>query len=194
MVLDCGSGLRSEPHPAVVCLEVAAFPNVDVLGVNQSLPFQDSCFDAVLSLNVLEHVNDPFGCAAEIARVLKPGGSLYCCIPFLQPEHGYPEHYFNSTRSGMRRLFSPSLDLARQFVPRSGEPVFSLHWFLSSYSLALPPQERRSFLEMRVADLIAQPPEQVLDHPWVKNLSEKGKWTLASTTAAIWRKYPVPAK
>ncbi|HZS53873.1 MAG TPA: methyltransferase domain-containing protein, partial [Bryobacteraceae bacterium] len=64
-LLDCGSGLRSEVDEAVVCLEVEAFPNVDILGVNQRLPFPDAVFDAVLSLNVLEHVTDPFACAAE---------------------------------------------------------------------------------------------------------------------------------
>jgi SAM-dependent methyltransferase len=187
-VLDCGSGLRPRPEESVVCLEIEAFPNVDVLGVNQSLPFQDSCFDAVLSLNVLEHVSDPLSCAAELARVLKPGGTLYCCIPFLQPEHGYPDHYFNATRSGLRRLFSQHLELAAQFLPRAGEPVFTLHWILSWYADQLPAGERRNFLDMRVSELLAESPERLLDKPWVTNLSEEGKWRLACSTAALWKK------
>jgi SAM-dependent methyltransferase len=187
-VLDCGSGLRSETDEAVICLDVDAFPSVDVLGVNQRLPFRDGVFDAVLSLNVLEHVTDPFACAAELVRVLKPGGILYCCMPFLQPEHGYPDHYFNATRSGMRRLFARELELVRQFVPRSGEPVWSLHWFLSRYVLALPAAERAEFLKMRVEDLLADDPPGSLDRPWVTQLAEDGKWRLASSTAALFRK------
>jgi hypothetical protein len=137
-VLDCGSGLRPEVDETVICLEVYRFPNVDVLAVNQKLPFQNATFDAVLSLNVLEHVTDPFACAAELIRVLKPGGTLYCCMPFLQPEHGYPDHYFNATRSGLKQLFTRELELVRHFVPASGEPVWTLHWFLSWYLRELP--------------------------------------------------------
>jgi SAM-dependent methyltransferase len=187
-VLDCGSGLRPEVDDAVICLEVDAFPNVDVLAVNQKLPFRDASFDAVLSLNVLEHVTDPFACAAELVRVLKPGGALYCCIPFLQPEHGYPDHYFNATRSGLKQLFTGELEVLRHFVPSSGEPVWTLHWFLSWYVRELPAADQSAFLKMRVEDLLAAAPPASLASPWVAHLSENGKWRLASTTAALFRK------
>lgn len=187
-VLDCGSGLRSEVDETVVYLEIASFPNVDILGVNQRLPIRDAVFDAILSLNVLEHVTDPFACAVELIRVLKPGGTLYCCIPFLQPEHGYPNHYFNATRSGLRQLFARRLDLVRHFVPASGEPIWALHWFLSWYLRELPAPDRAEFLNMRVEDLLASRPLESLQKPWVAHLSENGKYRLASSTAAIFRK------
>jgi SAM-dependent methyltransferase len=38
------------------------------------LPFDDAAFDVVLSCGVLEHVPDEVASAAEIARVLRPGG------------------------------------------------------------------------------------------------------------------------
>lgn len=191
-VLDCGSGMRSEVDETVICLEVDSFPNVDVLAVNQKLPFPDALFDAVLSLNVLEHVTDPFACAAELARVLKPGGTLYCCIPFLQPEHGYPSHYFNATRSGLQQLFLGKLDLVRHFVPGSGQPIWSLHWFLSWYLRELPDAHRKAFLNMRIEDLLAARPSDLLDANWVAHLSEAGKWCLASSTAALFTKPPNP--
>ena len=187
-VLDCGSGLRSTVDEAVICLEVVALPTVDVLGVNQKLPFQDSVFDAVLSLNVLEHVTDPFACAAELVRVLKPGGSLYCCIPFLQPEHGYPHHYFNVTRSGLKQLFPAGLELINHFVPRSGEPVWALQWFLSWYAQQLPAAERSTFYNLRIQEIIDSPTDLLLEQSWVSQLSTEGKWKLASTTAAVFRK------
>ncbi len=187
-VLDCGSGLRANVDETVICVEVTGLPTVDVLAVNQRLPFQDGVFDAVLSLNVLEHVTDPFTCAAELVRVLKPGGVLYCCIPFLQPEHGYPHHYFNATRAGLRQLFANWMEPVHTFVPRSGEPVWSLSWFLSSYAAELPERERQRFLNMRLRELVNAPAQSLLDKNWVAQLSEAGKWELASTTAAVLRK------
>jgi SAM-dependent methyltransferase len=45
-----------------------------VPGDAQSLPFEDASFDAVVSSSVFEHLSDPARAAAEVARVLRPGG------------------------------------------------------------------------------------------------------------------------
>jgi ubiquinone/menaquinone biosynthesis C-methylase UbiE len=79
--------------------------STDVLGVAEELPFVDNAFDAVISVAVLEHVRDPFSAAKEITRVLKPGGKLFGYVPFLQPFHGYPNHYYNMTRVDLANLF-----------------------------------------------------------------------------------------
>lgn len=48
----------------------------------ERLSFPDASFDLVLSNDVLEHVADPLRAAAELARVLRPGGELFLSIPF----------------------------------------------------------------------------------------------------------------
>ena len=44
------------------------------VGVGEALPYADATFDAVVCVDVLEHVTDLTKVAAEVARVLRPGG------------------------------------------------------------------------------------------------------------------------
>ena len=45
------------------------------------LPFGANCFDAIISNHSLEHFDDLTGSLQEVARVLKPNGSLYIGVP-----------------------------------------------------------------------------------------------------------------
>jgi SAM-dependent methyltransferase len=47
----------------------------------QRLPFDDECFDVVVSFQVIEHVPSVDAYLAEAARVLRPGGTFICATP-----------------------------------------------------------------------------------------------------------------
>jgi SAM-dependent methyltransferase len=181
LVLDCGAGKRPVYFDNVVNFEIVDYDTTDVIGVGERLPFRDNSFDGVLSLSVLEHVRDPFACAAEIARVLKPGGKLICCVPFLQPLHGYPHHYYNMTGQGLRALFERRLYVDRHIVPHSTLPLSSLTWFVQSWARALQGPARDQFLSMRLSELLKQPAE-LADRRWVTELSDATNFELASAT------------
>lgn len=178
-VLDCGAGRRPVYFENVVNFEIVPYDTVDVVGVGEVLPFRDNSFSAVLSLAVLEHVKDPFRCAKEIIRVLKPGGELICCVPFLQPLHGYPHHYYNMTPQGLENLFDQSLAVDSVEVYESVLPIWSLTWILRSWSEGLTERTRKEFLNLKVSDLI-EPAQNYIDRAFVKELSGEKNLELAS--------------
>lgn len=186
-ILDCGAGVRPEPTEFVVNLDIADYPFNDVIAVGHSLPFVDGAFDAVLSIAVLEHVRNPFLCAAELIRVLKPGGTVLAQVPFLQPEHGYPNHFYNMTRAGLAELLN-GLVIDEHSVPLWGRPIFALHWILRQYSARLSPTASRRFRSMTVDDLLAKEAHVFLAEDIVTELSEEGNWILACMTQVIARK------
>lgn len=61
------------------------------------LPFADAAFDAVICSELLEHVPEPQAVTAEIHRVLKPGGTLLLCVPFMNRVHGDPYDFARYT-------------------------------------------------------------------------------------------------
>lgn len=52
-----------------------------VLGEAERLAFRSGCFDTVLCLEVLEHLENPLTCAREIARVAEKGSRVIISIP-----------------------------------------------------------------------------------------------------------------
>ncbi|MGH7585192.1 MAG: class I SAM-dependent methyltransferase [Gemmatimonadales bacterium] len=52
----------------------------------RALPFPDHSFDAAFSVSVLEHIpgNGDSAAARELARILRPGGTLAITVPFAQ--------------------------------------------------------------------------------------------------------------
>jgi SAM-dependent methyltransferase len=50
------------------------------------LPFPDGAFDRVIASEVMEHIGDDGGAAAELARVLRPGGTIAVTVPSWLPE------------------------------------------------------------------------------------------------------------
>ena len=58
-------------------------------GRGEDLPYSDESFDAILSFDVFEHVQNPVQVLAECRRVLKPSGYAFIVFPgFYQPvEH-----------------------------------------------------------------------------------------------------------
>ena len=67
--------------------EEAPAPLGTVVGADAlHLPFPDGAFDRVIAAEVLEHIPDDGAAAAELARVLRPGGTMAVTVPARLPE------------------------------------------------------------------------------------------------------------
>lgn len=93
--LGCGSGVFTDLLQRHGCIatgldlspkliEIARhkFPAVTfVEGDVEALPFAEASFDAVLLSGLVHHLPDPSRCAAEVFRVLRPGGRFVAFDP-----------------------------------------------------------------------------------------------------------------
>ncbi len=97
--------------------------------LEKGLPFLDSnCFDIVICEQVLEHLHNAEAAAAELLRVLRPGGMLIAGVPIFP--HG--THL-------IRRHLVPVLDrLVRTKKKRGHVQAFSLRTFLEMLDRAGP--------------------------------------------------------
>lgn len=154
-VLNLSAGGTAAWSPRVVEVEAAIFRNTDVLADVHRLPFADGAFAAVLALNAFEHYRDPRQAAAEIARVLSPGGRLFIHTAFLQPLHEPPWHFYNATRYGVLEWFG-DFETESVGVSANFNPVHTVAWIAAETERMvrahLPPAEARRLLDTSLAD------------------------------------------
>jgi SAM-dependent methyltransferase len=72
-------GMDGEPFALEFATRRAGCPLL--CGSLQSIPLRAHSFDVVFALDVLEHLDDDRAGAAELARVLAPGGALVATVP-----------------------------------------------------------------------------------------------------------------
>jgi len=68
-------------------------------------PLKDAYFDLAICCSVLEHVAKPWVFAANLTRLIRPGGRLYMSVPWVWRYHAYPDDYFRFSHRGVMALF-----------------------------------------------------------------------------------------
>jgi len=155
LYLDLGCGLRDKVLPNCLYLEVYPSLTADVIvGTDCTYPIRTGSLDGIGCFAVLEHTQKPWLVAEEMHRMLKPGGSIFVEWPFLQPLHGYPSHFFNATREGLRSVFSEGFEVSMCTTLPSHGPDWTIDWVLGEFSRRLPEEKRQRLLAMTVGDLL----------------------------------------
>ncbi len=124
--LGCGT---TQLDAKIINVDQAPYTSVDIVASITNLPFIDGSIDTILNIAVLEHMADPKQIVEEFWRVLKPGGSVVCFIPFIQGIHASPFDFQRLTPAGIRELFTNfEIDLVHSVGPTSG-----LLWVLQEW-------------------------------------------------------------
>lgn len=79
-------------------------------GVAEELPLADASADVVVATEALEHVFDAEKAVAEIARVLRPGGVVYCQVPEFDFADG-ENHLRHFSPESLQRLFAGRFEM-----------------------------------------------------------------------------------
>jgi SAM-dependent methyltransferase len=130
LILDVGAGrgdfadLFENRH--YLALDVYPYPEVDIVcDLTQVNPFRPGSFDAILLLNVMEHVYDTRALLDSLAGMLKPGGVILVAIPFLVKIHQAPIDFVRYTHYALERL-AEGAGLQVDLLEGYYDPVFFL--------------------------------------------------------------------
>ena len=113
LILDVGAGecqyayLFKQRNSYETCdMPDGFYPGIehDIVSSIYEIPGNDSHYDVVLMLQVLEHLEYPVKALKEINRILKEGGVLFLSVPQGAGDHCEPHHYFNYTQYGLRSV------------------------------------------------------------------------------------------
>jgi SAM-dependent methyltransferase len=151
LVLNIGAGATARRTPNCVEFEHKIFRNTDVVGDAHFLPFRDNIFDHVFAFNVFEHLRQPAVAAAEILRVLKPGGRVAVHTAFLQPLHEAPDHYYNATEFGVREWFR-NFEIEKCEVSGNFSPGYALGFLAATLLDTLQQSDLSVAKQMEIAD------------------------------------------
>lgn len=139
LTLDVGGERVGGRSPRLIAPQRFYYVNADpvtrpdILANARALPVRAGCLDAVICLEVLEHVEAAEEVIAEMSRILKERGKLLLSMPFLYRFHEDPGDYQRYTHTQLQRLlqkegldvvqmrrqgflFTVVCDMIRQFI------------------------------------------------------------------------------
>ena len=114
VLLDAGAGdchwKINFPNAKYISMDLGVgdsgcdYSHLDIRGDLREIPLENDSVDVIISIQVLEHLPEPWNVLAEFNRVLKSGGKLFITCPQGVPQHQVPYDFFRYTPFGLRSL------------------------------------------------------------------------------------------
>ncbi|MEA1949835.1 MAG: class I SAM-dependent methyltransferase [Planctomycetota bacterium] len=92
-----------ETSPAANGSDPAQIDRIDDLA---NLPFADASAQTIICRGALEYVFEPRRAVAEMERILKPGGTIFVCVPGSRARMG-AGHFWHFTPHALQQLMQP---------------------------------------------------------------------------------------
>lgn len=140
-----------------------------MVGDALELPFPDGAFDRVIAAEVLEHIHEDRRAISELARVLRPGGTMAVTVPRWWPElvtWAISDEYHNKP-GGHIRIYRGSVLVARveaagleRYGSHHAHSLHSPYWWLRAAVGVDRDDHRlvRAYHRMLVWDITAHTP------------------------------------
>lgn len=139
-VLDAGAGHcpyrdlfhHTQYETADFCQVDKKYGQIDYVCDLSQIPVETASRDVVICTQVLEHLAEPDSVLRELARILKPEGTLILSAPLYYEEHEQPYDFFRYTQFGLRHL-----------LQKAGLEATEMFW-LEGYCGSLAHQTKRA--------------------------------------------------
>ena len=198
LILDVGAGrgdfAEALTRHRAIALEVYPYPEVDVVcDLTQTNPFRPASFEAILLLNVLEHVYDTHALLDRLAGLLKPDGILLVAIPFMVKMHQVPVDFVRYTHFALAR-FAEQHGLLVEHLEGYYDPVFFLGEGIGNLKNSILPglsvsQKQRSRVLIKGLQFIADQLQHTLG-PGKVNDPAKARSLAPTGYQVVYRKHP----
>jgi SAM-dependent methyltransferase len=142
-VLDAGAGDRPYrkyfKHTKYESTDFKNYESASLAGGHDficsldQIPKPDNHYDAIVSTQVLEHVEYPQTVADEFFRILRPGGKLFITVPQAWGVHGEPYNFYYFTNFGLASILQSAGFKIIFIKPRGG-----IFWLLGKIIKVVP--------------------------------------------------------
>lgn len=127
------------PSTEYVAADLPGNPVASVeIAPDGTVPVESESFDAVISTQVLEHVEDPAVYLEECARVLKPGRRMLLSTHGIMVYHPDPVDYWRWTGEGLQRAVTSAGFEVERFEGIMGLAATGLQLFQDAVWWKLP--------------------------------------------------------
>jgi SAM-dependent methyltransferase len=189
--VEIGCGRRTSTLANCLYVDTYAAASADLVVADPAaLPLRSAAFDGIGCFDFLQRVARPWAVAAELRRILKPGGRLWIEWPFLRPA-SHPEEHYHATSTGVSALFDEGFVIETTGAPDHLAPPYAIVAVLDALLTDLARQDAAlhdRLLGMSLRDLVLEPRAGTFWRDIAGKLSPRAAKALAGGTLLVARK------